>query len=216
MLDATLSTYVEHIDQYCDSPEQIADHVCDLYERLLNLERAKKETTKLLAYKRRANTFMTEVIELARPKQEFRIGQNRKKLDEAYWLSFFGQMFSVDDSTFSSRDSKYIDNIEQNIKESSLKSKCLMYWIIHTFNADWMPVLKQWMFKENLFVCEIPHDLVLRDLRISEATWLSFWFSLKFNSELFDQYIKQRTEEKGTEISEETLEQIVYIKKLRP
>lgn len=216
MLDNTLATYIEHIDQYCTSADEIADHVVDLYERLLNQERTKKETTKLLPFKRKADTFMTEVLAIARTKSEYRIGRNRKKFDEPYWLCFYGQFVGKDLSKYSKRDTLFIENIEQNIKESSLKSKCIMYWIINTFNADWMPALKHWTEKNNIFVCDIPHDLILRDLRIQEWVWLSFWFNVKFNSEFIDRYIEQQKEKKGIEIKPETLEQLENIKMLRP
>ena len=216
MLDQTLATYITHIEQYCGSPDEIADAVADLYERLLNLERTKKETTKLLPIKRKAETFMTEVLAIARTKTEYRIGKNRKKFDEAYWLSFYGQLIGKDLSKYSSRDISFIQNIEQNIKVSPLKSKCIMYWIINTFDSDWMPALKHWVEKEHIFVCDIPHDLLIRDLRMSEKTWLSFWFNIKFDSQFLDRYIDQQKETNGTEIKEETIEQINYIKQLRP
>lgn len=216
MLDQTLATYITNIEQHCDSPDEIADAVCELYERLLNLERTKKETTKLLPIKRRAETFMTEVLSIARTRTEYRIGKNRKKFDEAYWIGFYGQLIGNDLSKYSSRDTSFIQDIEQNIKVSSLKSKCTMYWIINTFDAEWMTAFKHWTDKERIFTCDVNHDLIIRDLRMSEHIWLSFWFNIKFDSEFFDRYIKQQKETNGIEIKPETQEQINYIKQLRP
>lgn len=216
MLDQTLATYIKHIEKHCDNPGEIADYVADLYERLLNLERTKRESTKLLSYKRKADTFMTEVLELARTKIEFRIGRNRKNFDEAYWVGFYGSiMRDLPDKKFSTRDQTQIDNIEQNLKGAPLRSKCILYWIVNTFDTDWMPLFKQWTREEKLFVCDVPHDLILRDLRIQEHTWLSFWFNVSFNSEFFERYILQEIE-KGKSIAKETREQIDYIKQLRP
>ena len=216
MLDNTLATYITTIQEYCSTPEDISDHVVDLYERLLNLERSKRETTKLLPIKRVAESFSSEVLPLAMAKPEYHIGRNRKKISEASWLAFQGLILQEKDlEKYPKRDKTYINNNAMNIKTASLSSKCLMYWIVNTFETEWMPAVTHWLEKEKIFHCDVPHDLVLRDLRMSEHTWKSFWFNKRFDAEFFDQYILQEIEQ-GKDIKEETFEQIEQIKILRP
>lgn len=216
MLDQTLSTFIQHIDQYCSSSEEIEQKTCQLYERLLNLERSKKGTTKLNSVKRRASSFMTEVIELARSKPNFKIGKNRINLEEAEWIGFLGNILSTDTTLFPIRDLEEISEIKDCIIESPLKSKCILYWIINTFNTSWMDKVREWMHDEKVFYCSTPHQLIKEDLKLDNESWNSLWFNLDFNAELFERYINQRVEKESIIIRDITRKEIEYVKQIRP